>query len=176
MSRRTSLMLLIALFAVSCEDSPTQPSASDSQLVEAQFDAQSGNPVVRRVTVGGADGAAYGPPGSDANFSLVALERTDGTVTGQIQDAWYQDSGFHATLDCMSVDGNDVWLSGTVTKSTYAPFLGRTVNVQVRDGGDAGEDMISPAFFFLPATCVDQFPFENYGNLFPVNNGQVKLK
>ncbi len=75
----------------------------------------------------------------------------------------------------MSVDGNNVWVSGTVTKSTNPPFLGRTVNVQVRDGGDAGEDMISPAFFFLSATCEDHFPFEDYGFLFPVNNGQVKL-
>ena len=164
MLRRISLAFLVALLAVSCDENPTQPNG-----------AQNGNPVVRRVTVGGAEGTAYGPPGSDANFSLVALERADGTVTGQIQDAWYKNSGFHAKLDCMSVDGNDVWLSGTVTKSTYPPFVGRTVNVQVRDGGDSGEDMISPAFFFLQATCVDQFPFEDYGFLFPVNNGQVKL-
>jgi hypothetical protein len=176
MLKRTSLLLLVALFAVSCDDSLTQPNASDTQLVEVQFDAQNGNPVVRRVTVGGADGTAYGPPGSDANFSLVALERADGTVTGQIQDAWYKNSGFHAKLDCMSVDGTDVWVSGTVTKSDSWPeIVGRTVNVQVRDGGDSGEDMISPAFFFLPYTCVDQFPFEDYGFLFPVNNGQVKL-
>lgn len=175
MSRRISLAFLVALLAVSCDDTPTSPIASDAQLVEAQFDAHAGNPVVRRVSVGGADGTAYGPPGSDANFSLVALERADGTVTGQIQDAWYKNSGFHAKLDCMSVDGTDVWVSGTVTKSTHPPFLGRTVNVQVRDGGDSGEDMISPAFFFLPYTCVDQFPFEDYGFLFPVNNGQVKL-
>jgi len=176
MLRRLSLVVLVALFAVSCDESPTQPNASDAQLVEAQFDAQSGNRVVRRLTVGGADAEAYGPPGSDANFSLVALERADGTVTGQIQDAWYKNSGFHATLDCLSVDGNDAWVSGTVTKSVQPAFLGRTVNVQVRDGGDSGEDMISPAFFFLQATCVDQFPFEDYGFLFPVNNGQVKLK
>jgi hypothetical protein len=176
MLQRSSLILIVALFAVACDETPTQPGASDTQLVEAQFGAQNGNPVVLRVTVGGADGVAYGPPGSDANFSLVALERADGTVTGQIQDAWHKDAGFHATLDCISVDGSDVWLSGTVTKSTYPPFLGRTVNVQVRDGGDAGEDMISPAYFFLPATCADQFPFESYGRLFPVNNGQVKVK
>lgn len=176
MLRRISLTLVVALFAVACDETPTQPGPSEAQVVEAQFDAHAGNPVVRRLTVGGADAEAYGPPGSDANFSLVALERADGTVTGQIQDAWYRNSGFHATLDCLSVDGNDAWVSGTVTRSVNPNFVGRTVNVQVRDGGDAGEDMISPAFFYLPYTCADQFPFEDYGYLFPVNNGQVKLK
>ncbi len=83
MLRRLSLVFLVALLAVSCDENPTQPSSSDAQLVEAQFDAQNGNPVVRRLTVGGADAVAYGPPGSDANFSLVALERADGTVTGR---------------------------------------------------------------------------------------------
>jgi hypothetical protein len=45
----------------------------------------------------------------------------------------------------------------------------------VRDGGDTGDDMVSPIFFRLPDTCVDQFPFDAYGLLWPVNNGQVKL-
>ena len=38
------------------------------------------------------------------------------------------------------------------------------------------DDMVSPIFFRLPYTCTDQFPFDSYGFLFPVNNGQVKLK
>ena len=176
MLRRLTLAFLVAVVAVSCDDTLTQPNASDAQLVEAQFGAQRGNPVVQRLTVGGADAVAYGPPGSDANFSLIALERADGTVTGQLHDEWGKGAGFHATVDCLSVDGNTAWVSGTVTKSVVSDFVGRTVNVQVRDGGDAGDDMISPAFFYLPFTCVDHFDFEGYGLLFPVNNGQVKLK
>ena len=175
MLRRISLAFLVALLAVSCDENPTQPNSSDAQLVDAQFDAQRGNPVVQRVTVGGADATLYGPPGSDANFSLIALERADGTVTGQLHDSWSKNSGFHAVIDCLSVDGNDAWVSGTVTKSVEPVFVGRTVNIQVRDGGDAGEDMITFATFFLPVTCVDQFAFEDLGWLFPVNNGQVKV-
>jgi len=175
MSKRITLAFLVALLAVSCDGNPTQPSSSDAQLVEAQFDAQNGNPVVQRVTVGGADATLFGPPGSDANFSLIAVERADGTVTGQLHDSWSKNSGFHAVIDCLSVDGNDAWVSGTVTKSVAPAFVGRTVNIQVRDGGDAGEDMITFATFFLPVTCVDQFAFEDIGWLFPVNNGQVKV-
>ena len=175
MLRRISLAFLVALLAVSCDENPTQPNSSDAQLVDAQFDAQRGNPVVQRVTVGGADATLYGPPGSDANFSLIALERADGTVTGQLHDSWSKNSGFHAVIDCLSVDGNDAWVSGTVTKSVEPDFVGRTVNIQVRDGGDAGEDMITFATFYLPFTCVDQLPFEDIGWLFPVNNGQVKV-
>jgi hypothetical protein len=176
MLRRLTLAFLVALIAVSCDENPTKPNASDAQLVEAQFHAQRGNPVVQRLTVGGADAVAYGPPGSDANFSLIALERADGTVTGQLHDEWGKGAGFHATVDCLSVDGNTAWVSGTVTKSVVSDFVGRTVNVQVRDGGNAGDDMISPAFFYVPFTCVDHFDFEGNGLLFPVNNGQVKLK
>jgi len=175
MLRRTSLMLLVALCAVSCDDSLTQPNASDTQLVEAQFDAQAGNPVVHRLTVGGADAAAFGPPGSDANFSLVALQRADGTVTGQWSDQYGNSAGMHAKIDCLYVDGNTAWVSGPVTRHTDPDLIGRTVNAMVRDGGDTDEDMISAVFFFLPFTCVDQFPFDQYEFFWPVNNGQVKL-
>jgi len=175
MLQRSSLILIVALFAVACDETPTQPNASDTQIVEVRFDAHPGNPVVRRLTVGGADGQVFGPPGSDANFSLVALQRADGTVTGQWSDQ-YGGAGMHAEIDCLYVDGNTAWVSGPITKHTDASLVGRTANSQVRDGGDAGDDMISPVFMFLPYTCVDQFPFESYGALFPVNNGQVKIK
>ena len=174
MLRRISLMLVVALFAVACDETPTQPGPSEAQVVEAQFDAHAGNPVVRRLTVGGADAEVYGPPGSDANFSLVALQRADGTVTGQWSDP-YGGAGMHAEIDCLYVDGNTAWVSGPVTKHTNPDLVGRTANSQVRDGGDTGDDMVSPVFFLLPFTCADQFPFEDYGFLFPVNNGQVKL-
>ena len=177
MLRRISLAFLVSLLAVSCDDNPTQPSSSDAQLVEAQFDAQAGNPVVHRLTVGGADAAIYGPPGSDANFSLVALQRADGTVSGQWQDSWGNGAGFHIKVDCLYVEGNDAWISGPITKSKDPQFIGNTANAMVRDGGDTGEDMVSPIFFRLPPsyTCVSQIPFDEIGRLFPVNNGQVKL-
>jgi hypothetical protein len=175
MLRRISLMLVVALFAVACDETPTQPGPSEAQVVEAQFDAHAGNPVVRRLTVGGADSQLYGPPGSDANFSLVALQRADGTVNGQWSDQ-YGGAGMHAEIDCLYVDGNTAWVSGPVTQHTNPDLVGRTANAQVRDGGDTGDDMVSPVFFFLPYTCADQFPFDSYGLLVPVNNGQVKLK
>jgi hypothetical protein len=153
-----------------------QPGSSDAQLVEAQFSAQAGNPVVHRLTVGGADAVAYGPPGSDANFSLVALQRADGTVKGQWQDSFGHGGGFHIQVDCLYIDGSDAWVSGPITKANDPDNIGRTANAMVRDGGETGDDMVSPIFFRLPYTCVDQFPFDDYGLLWPVNNGQVKLK
>ncbi len=175
MLKRTGLIVLLALIAVSCNDSPTRPTSADAQLMEAQFDVQRGNPVVHRLTVGGADAEAFGPPGSDANFALVALQRANGSVTGQWSDQYGNGVGMHARIDCLYVDGNTAWVSGPVTRHTDPSLVGRTVNAMVRDGGDTDDDMISAVFFFLPFTCVDQFPFDRIGFFWPVNNGQVKL-
>ncbi|MCL7965634.1 MAG: hypothetical protein M8835_04400 [marine benthic group bacterium] len=172
---RLTLASLVALATVSCDESPTRPDGSGAQVLEAQFDAQNGNPVVHRLTVGGADASAFGPPGSDANFSLVAVQRADGTVTGQWSDQYGKGVGMHARIDCLSVEGNTAWVSGQVTRHTDPSLVGRTVNAMVRDGGDTEEDMISAVFFFLPATCVDQFRFDDTPFFWPVNNGQVKL-
>ena len=175
MLRGLTLAAIVSLGALGCDESPTRPDSPESQVREAQFSANNGNPVVHRLTVGGADAAAFGPPGSDANFSLVAVQRADGLVTGQWSDQYGNGVGMHAKIDCLYVDGNTAWISGPVTRHTDPSLVGRTVNAMVRDGGDTEEDMISAVFFFLPFTCVDQFPFDQVGFFWPVNNGQVKL-
>ena len=173
MLRRLSLVFLVALLGVSCDENPAQPEATVT-TADALFSSQADNPIVHRLTVGGADAEFYGPPGSDANFSLIAIQRADGSTRGQWSDQ-YGGAGMHAEIDCLYVDGNTAWVSGPVTKHTNPDLVGRTANAQVRDGGDTGADMVSPVFFYLPLTCVDQPGFEGAGLFWPVNNGQVKL-
>ena len=76
MLRRISLVFLVALLAVSCDENPAQPEATVT-TADALFSSQADNPIVHRLTVGGADAEFYGPPGSDANFSLIAIQRAD---------------------------------------------------------------------------------------------------
>ena len=82
--------------------------------------ASAGGPITHRVSAGGPDACvAWGShPGCDANFSLVAMER-DGVSSGQYTDRWAQGDGFHAVVDCVSVDGNQAWVSGVITQGRY---------------------------------------------------------
>lgn len=67
-------------------------------------------PVVHRVHVGGPDlCVGFGlKPGCDANFSLAAIQRADGSVSGQLTDQFGGGvGGYHAVIDCLSVSGND---------------------------------------------------------------------
>ncbi len=76
--------------------------------------ASAGGPIVHRASVGGPDACVgFGlPPGCDANFSLVAMERADGTVSGQYIDRFPQGEGVHATINCLRCRGQrgvDQW-------------------------------------------------------------------
>lgn len=107
--------------------------------------ASAGSPVVHRVHVGSPDVcAAYGfPPGCDADFSLLAIQRADGSVTGQLTDRFGGGlGGYHAVIDCLSVDGNDAWVSGVITHGTYMgeDLAGWPVVVRVRDNGTSAND------------------------------------
>ena len=141
--------------------------------------------VIHRVHVGGPD-ACVGfnlTPGCDANFSLVALEFANGRVGGQYTDRFSVaggGGGFTASIDCISVDGDDAWVSGVVTHGSIpgdppTDLAGLPVWTKVRDNGTSANDPADQiGFSFLgDDTPCDEQP---EGDVFDAPQGQVKVK
>jgi len=131
-------------------------------------------PVTHHVTAGGPDacvafGFGFEHPGCDGNYSWVATEYADGTVTGQYTDRFANGSGFHAVIDCLVVVGNDAWVSGVITSGVFKDpdtgevfdFTGLFVATRVRDNGTSANDPVDEISFsfidFVPILCTDQF-------------------
>ena len=138
-------------------------------------------PIVHSVTVGGPDiCASFGlSPGCDASFSLQAQEYADGSVSGQYTDQFgHGNGGFHAVIDCLSVSGNQAWVSGVITHETFSgdgSFVGETVLTSVVDNGTSANDPLdqqSYSYISTDFSCTDQPTVD----LFDVPQGQVKVK
>ena len=84
--------------------------------------ASATSPIEHRVSVGTPDACLHlagTHPGCDGNFSLTAIKRTDGSVSGQYTDRFAHGDGFHAVVDCLVVDGNQAWVSGVITSGSF---------------------------------------------------------
>ncbi len=137
--------------------------------------------VEHRVTVGGPDLCeALGlSPGCDANFSLVALERADGSVVGEYHDQFslggLEGTGIHVAVNCLKVIGKQAWVSGVITQSRNPVFVGLNALTSVVDNGRSANDppdqigvsIINPAVDCTAAPVV---------GLFPVPQGQVVVR
>ncbi|MDX1687946.1 MAG: hypothetical protein R3248_08180 [Candidatus Promineifilaceae bacterium] len=135
---------------------------------------------VHAVHAGGPDACeAWGlAPGCDANFSLVAIEHGDGSVTGQWSDQFGGGDGAHIAIDCLAVDGNQAWFSGLITQETISgtgAYVGLRVAARVVDNGTSANDppdQISYITFDLGNTaCAEQPEYQ----LFDVSQGQVRV-
>jgi len=137
---------------------------------------------VHIVHVGGPDACeAWGQSiGCDANFSLVAIEHADGSVTGQWEDQYGRGAGgVHVVIDCLSVDGNQAWVGGLITQDTFSgdgSFIGFRVAARVVDNGNGSNDPPDQISFmnadFENSSCDEQPEYE----LFDVSQGQVGVK
>ena len=135
--------------------------------------------VIHRAHVGSPDFCeSFGlSPGCDANFSLTALEFADGRVIGQYSDRFAGGDGFHANIDCLSVAGNDAWVSGVITHGFIGDtdLTGLPVATRVRDNGRSANDpadQLSFSFIGDPTSCLDQLDYQ----LLDVPQGQVVVK
>jgi hypothetical protein len=102
-------------------------------------------PIEHYVSVGSPDACiAFGfeHPGCDANFSLVANQYADGSVSGEYSDRFANGDGFHADVDCLVVSGNDAWISGVITQGRVdgIDLAGLEVLTRVRDNGTSAND------------------------------------
>ena len=144
--------------------------------------ASAAGPVIHRVNVGGPDACvAFGAshPGCDGNFSLVAHLHADGSVSGQYNDRFANGDGFHATIDCVVVNGNEAWISGVITQGTWdgESLVGKPVSARVRDNGRSAKDPVDQISYSWIGvgwafSCTDQTDYE----LLDMPAGQVTVK
>jgi hypothetical protein len=170
MRRFSIAVAALGLVVAGCDArTPTAPPTIGGPLFAA-----GGNGVVHRVSVGSHD---FLPPGTDANFSLIALQKGDGTMTGQWTDQFGNgDGGVHVAVDCVSVAGNNAWISGVVTHSNVPGFpAGSFAITRVADNGTSANDppdAISFTFILPFAfSCQIRPPLP----LFPLQGGEVKV-
>ena len=168
---RTGIPTILALAIVlGCSESAIAPSAqSDFPTLQASVGSQ----VVHRVTAGGPDVCTGlgAKPGCDANYSLVALQRANGSVSGLWHDQFSQPfGGVHVTVNCLLVAGNEAWISGLDRD-------GVEFTTMVRDNGTSANDPPDQIGFTIPSVfigdCNAQFDFEGNGILFDAPQGQT---
>lgn len=126
-------IILAAAVAVGCAEGAVAPNTSDSPTLQAGVGS-----VAHRVTVGGPDvctGLGL-PTGCDANFSLVALQFSDGSVSGQWHDVTPPSRSVHVTVNCLVVAGNEAWVSGVGPEHDF----GNEWVARVRDNGRSAND------------------------------------
>lgn len=173
MQRASLFLVSLGVLSVGCgTPDPTAPTANK---VTGTPQFASSSRVVNRASVGSHD---FTPPGVDANFSLIALLRADGTASGQYNDQFgHGNGGIHADVDCLRVVGNKAFVGGLITKG---PFEGQRVVTEVEDNGTSANDppdqisfsVVDPAQFGLSIDCrlLPELP------LFPLQGGEVKVQ
>ncbi|MCI0395059.1 MAG: hypothetical protein L0332_04885 [Chloroflexi bacterium] len=121
-------------------------------------------PIVHQVNAGGPDACeflGFPHPGCDGDFSLVAQQFADGSVSGQYTDRFAQGNGIHAVIDCLVVVGNQAWVSGVITQGDLngVSLVGLSLITRVQDNGASAndpDDQISFSFIGNNIPCTDQ--------------------
>ena len=132
--------------------------------------------VVHQVSVGGHDQDPAGH--TDANFSLVAVQHGNGSVTGEWTDQFGQgQGGIHVQINCLFVQGNEAWVSGIISSGSFngADLSGLPVVTRVQDNGKSANDPPDAiSFSFIgnatPCTATPNLP------LSPMTDGQVTVR
>jgi len=172
-----TVFILSLMVIISCETT-NNPSAPEGIAGKDGGGSLYKNPVIHRVSVGSADACV--PPGCDANFSLVAIKKADGSVSGQWQDTFLGGvDGIHVAVDCINVVGNGAVIGGVITHGTSGgvDVSGQYALTAVMDNGTSANDppdQISFSFFPLNIDCLTLTP----GNfpLIDITTGQVKVR
>ena len=144
--------------------------------------ASAGGKPLHHVSVGGPDACealGLGGPGCDANFSLNAIQFNDTSVNGHYTDQFgHGNGGIQADIDCLFVNGNEAWVSGTITHDTATgtgALVGRPVAARVVDNGNSRRDppdQISFSNIGDARPCTDMVDYA----LFDMPDGQVKVR
>jgi hypothetical protein len=166
------LVLPAVAFAVACND-PSSPTATGGLSASSQ----AGSGVVNRVSVGGSDQDAT--TNTDADFSLIALEPGDGTISGEWSDQFGQgEGGVQVDVNCLRVVGNQAWIGGIIrsgsTGAGGVDLSGLPALTRVADLGSSANDApdaISFTFIGLAVQCTAQPNLP----LFPMTGGQVTV-
>ena len=126
----------------------------------------------------------YSHPGCDGNFSVIAMEYSDGSVTGQMTDQYGPADGLHAVIDCLKVGPHpnfpgrlEAWVGGVVTRP--ANQAGHRIIARMRDNGVSANDppdafsrgVVDPEEEGASSNCQDE-PAIGFGR---VAQGQVTI-
>ena len=174
----TALAVALGLVAGACSEQADPTSANDAGITSVTTTANAR--VTHHVSVGGPDvcEALGAPTGCDANLSLTASEKADGSVSGQWQDSFgHGNGGFHATIDCLSVAGNEAWVSGVITSGNFQGFdlTGLPVINRFRDNGTSANDPADQISFSQVGNATSCLAQPAFG-LFDLAHGQVKVR
>lgn len=171
----TRLLVVAIGLSVSLDSCNTESANPFSDTV-AMKSARGG--VIHHVSAGGAD-ANVNPdttkPGFNANYSLVANVMGDGSVRGQYTDQFgHGDGGFHATIECVYIEGNRAWITAVGTSGTYGSInaKGLYIYTSVIDGGKEGDQI---SYSYARKVSVDCKKKPNT-QMFDVLNGQVTVR
>jgi hypothetical protein len=175
MNRTVMAVATLGMFVAACGPLPTSPAASKVAQAPLFSKTGGGNGVAHHVSAGGPDACAA--PGCNGNFSLVANQYADGSVSGQWEDSFgHGDGGFHIAVDCVAISGNAAVVGGVITHAIGADNLvGLRAVTEVVDNGTSANDP------------PDQISYTYYGNYAPgcgqtdfalldLNEGQVTVK
>ncbi len=146
----------VVLLAVACNEPTT------SAVGSIRADAQGANAVIHRVSVGGSDQDAT--LNTDANFSLVAIQKGDGSVSGEWSDQFGQgQGGVQVDVNCLVVVGNQAWIGGIIRSGSTGvggvDLSGLPALTRVADNGVSANDppdAISFTFIGRAVQCTAQ--------------------
>jgi hypothetical protein len=176
---KTAWLAVPVALAVACNE-PTTPLAArsdQSSLGSILASAQSSNAVIHRVSVGGSDQDVT--LNTDANFSLIASQKADGSVQGEWSDQFGQgQGGVHVDVNCLVVQGNQAWIGGIIRSGSTGQggvdLSGLAALTRVADLGKSANDapdVISFTFIGLAVQCTAQPNLP----LFAMTGGQVTV-
>jgi hypothetical protein len=165
-------------------------SATGAALLLAAAGPAAAAGVLHSVHVGSPDLCTFGgaQPGCDGNWSVTALKFDDGTVRGEFIDRWTEGVGVKGKVNCLIVDGNRAWMSGTgyfydngrVTEGAFA-ISAKDNGVSVGDTPDLiSTTLIGPAELVPDCTQFHSWfkqGFDHpYMHVHLLPQGQVKIK
>lgn len=155
----TSLVFLAAMLGAGCEAATTVPQLATPRAVLSIAPQM----VVRSVT--GTGHVDVPVDGSDVfrNFSFTALERADGSVSGQFEfQARHVPIRVHGRVTCLTIVGNAAWLGGVVEQVSDPPFItppGTPVRWRVVDNGQGAVSPPDQVSGFGPAPGGDELAY-----------------
>jgi hypothetical protein len=172
MRKLTVPLLAAGLLPIGCDTPTPMPTALKAPTTARAIGL--GNGILHRVSVGSHDFGIF-KPGTDANDSMIAIQYADGSVKGQWIDQFgHGNGGIHVAVNCLEVDGNQAWISGVVTQSSFEEDIGLTAATRVVDNGTSANDPPDQISF----TRVDP-PFDCHARrpmvLFDLSGGEVKV-
>ena len=176
---KTAWLVPALAVALACTDTNTPTSTADTRLAPGGINASvnSGNGVLHRVSVGGSDQDVT--LNTDANFSLIAIQNGDGSISGEWSDQFGQgQGGVQVDINCLVVARNQAWIGGIIrsgsTGAGGVDLSGLAALSSVVDNGTSANDApdaISFTFIGLAVQCTAQPNLP----LFAMTGGQVTV-